>query len=62
MDPHPERKPFLDKWVCFMNARKIPIGQFQTNLKRIVDVFSLYTLVNDRGGFINVCQVRNKSK
>ena len=54
MDDHPERRPFLDKLLAFMDDRGSPIGQCPTISKNPLDLFRLYLYTKDRGGFMEV--------
>lgn len=64
MDDNPERRPFLDKLLSFMEERRTPITACPTISKQPLDLYRLYTLVKERGGFLEVCKVcakRNQS-
>jgi AT-rich interactive domain-containing protein 1 len=58
MDDNPERKPFLDKLLSHMEERGTPLTACPTISKIPVDVFRLYALVKENGGFLEVCRVR----
>ncbi|XP_055546212.1 trithorax group protein osa isoform X2 [Wyeomyia smithii] len=61
MDDKPERRPWLDKLLAFMEERRTPITACPTISKTPLDLYKLYTLVQERGGFLEVCKV-TKSK
>ena len=54
MDDHPDRRPFLDKLLAFMDDRGSPIGQCPTISKNPLDLFRLYIYTKERGGFMEV--------
>lgn len=58
MDDNPERRGWLDKLLSFMEERRTPISACPTISKQPLDLFKLYILVKDRGGFVEVCKVR----
>lgn len=57
MDDNPERRPFLDKLLSFMEERRTSITACPTISKQPLDLYRLYTLVKERGGFLDVCKV-----
>lgn len=57
MDDNPERRPFLDKLLSFMEERRTPITACPTISKQPLDLYRLYILVKERGGFVEVCKV-----
>lgn len=57
MDENPERRPFLDKMLSFMEERRTPITACPTISKQPLDLYRLYLLVKERGGFVEVCKV-----
>ncbi|XP_058447429.1 trithorax group protein osa isoform X4 [Malaya genurostris] len=61
MDDKPERRPWLDKLLAFMEERRTPITACPTISKTPLDLYKLYILVQERGGFLEVCKV-TKSK
>lgn len=61
MDDKPERRPWLDKLLAFMEERRTPITACPTISKTPLDLYKLYVLVQERGGFLEVCKV-TKSK
>ena len=54
MDDHPDRRPFLDKLLSFMEEKGTPITQCPTISKNPLDLFRLYLYTKERGGFIEV--------
>lgn len=48
------RKEFLDQLTSFNEQKKIPMTQCPTVAKCIIDLFKVYQLVKERGGFIDV--------
>lgn len=59
MDENPERRIWLDKLLHFMEERGSPISTCPTISKNPLDLFRLYIYVKERGGFMEVCKVRN---
>lgn len=57
MDENPERRPWLDKLLSFMEERRTPITACPTISKQPLDLYRLYSLVKERGGFVEVCNV-----
>lgn len=57
MDENPDRRPFLDKLLSFMEERRTPITACPTISKTPLDLYRLYMLVKERGGFVEVCKV-----
>lgn len=57
MDENPDRRPFLDKLLSFMEERRTPITACPTISKQPLDLYRLYILVKERGGFVEVCKV-----
>ena len=55
MDGDPERRPFLDKLLHFMEERGTPIAQCPTISKNPLDLFRLYLCTKEKGGFLEVC-------
>lgn len=54
MDDKPERRPWLDKLLAFMEERRTPITACPTISKTPLDLYKLYILVQERGGFLEV--------
>lgn len=61
MDDNPERRPFLDKLLSFMEERRTPITACPAISKQPLDLYRLYTAVKERNGFLEVCKVRTNS-
>ncbi|XP_037923091.1 trithorax group protein osa isoform X4 [Hermetia illucens] len=61
MDDNPDRRTWLDKLLSFMEERRTPITACPTISKQPLDLYRLYLLVKERGGFVEVCKV-TKSK
>lgn len=57
MDENPERRGWLDKLLSFMDERRTPITACPTISKQPLDLYKLYLLVKERGGFVEVCKV-----
>lgn len=57
MDDKPERRPWLDKLLAFMEERRTPITACPTISKTPLDLYKLYILTQERGGFLEVCKV-----
>lgn len=55
MDDHPDRRPFLDKLLSFMEEKGTPITQCPTISKNPLDLFRLYLYTKERGGYLEVC-------
>ena len=55
MDGDPERRPFLDKLLHFMEERGTPIAQCPTISKNPLDLYRLYLYTKEKGGFMEVC-------
>ena len=58
IDDNPERRLMLDKLLSFMEERGSPIMQCPTISKNPLDLFRLYVLCRERGGYIEVGCVR----
>lgn len=58
-DDHPDRRKFLDQLLRFMEEKGSPITACPTISKNPLDLFRLYLLVRERGGFLEV--TKNKS-
>lgn len=57
MDDNPERRMFLDKLLHFMEDKGSPITACPTISKNPLDLFKLYFLVKERGGFLEVSNI-----
>lgn len=58
MDDNRERRPWLDKLLSFMEERRTPITSCPAISKTPLDLYRLYLLVQERGGFVEVCKVK----
>lgn len=56
MDDNPDRRVFLDKLIHYMDDHGTPITTCPTISKNPLDLYKLYYLVKERGGFLEVCQ------
>lgn len=54
MDDNPDRKPWLDRLLGFMEEKRTPITACPTISKQPLDLFRLYLLVKERTGYIEV--------
>ncbi|OTF76005.1 hypothetical protein BLA29_004247, partial [Euroglyphus maynei] len=54
MSDDPDRKPFLDKYFQFLDECGKPLNQVPTISKVPVDLYRLYMLVKERGGYLEV--------
>lgn len=54
MDENPDRKPWLDRLLGFMEEKRTPITACPTISKQPLDLFRLYLLVKERTGYIEV--------
>lgn len=59
MDDDPSRRGWLDKLLSFMEERRTPITACPTISKQPLDLYKLYMLVKERGGFVEVCKVKH---
>ncbi len=53
-DDHPERKPFVDKLLAFMEERGSAITTCPTISKNPLDLYRLYIYTREKGGFMEV--------
>ncbi|XP_065351096.1 trithorax group protein osa isoform X2 [Cloeon dipterum] len=58
MDENPERRPWLDKLLQFMEERNTPINACPTISKNTLDLFRLYYMVKERNGFMEVTKAK----
>ncbi|XP_064488788.1 trithorax group protein osa-like isoform X2 [Ornithodoros turicata] len=58
MSDDPERRAFLDKLIMYNDERGTPITQCPTISKQPLDLFRLYLIVKDRGGFVEVTKAK----
>ncbi|RWS09496.1 trithorax group protein osa-like protein [Dinothrombium tinctorium] len=54
MSNEPERKAFLDKLIAFNEERGVTLNTCPTISKHPLDLYKLYVLVKERGGFSDV--------
>lgn len=54
MDDAPERRGWVERLLAFMEERRTPIAACPTISKQPLDLYRLYLLVRDRGGFVEV--------
>ncbi|XP_042524828.1 LOW QUALITY PROTEIN: AT-rich interactive domain-containing protein 3B [Dipodomys spectabilis] len=54
LDSDPERKEFLDDLFIFMQKRGTPINRIPIMAKQILDLYTLYKLVTEKGGLVEV--------
>ncbi|XP_035452854.1 trithorax group protein osa isoform X5 [Spodoptera frugiperda] len=59
MDDAPERRGWVERLLAFMDERRTPIAACPTISKQPLDLYRLYLLVRDRGGFVEV--TKNKT-
>ncbi|CAB3238560.1 unnamed protein product [Arctia plantaginis] len=59
MDDAPERRGWVERLLAFMEERRTPIAACPTISKQPLDLYRLYLLVRDRGGFVEV--TKNKT-
>ncbi|XP_063361134.1 trithorax group protein osa-like [Cydia amplana] len=59
MDDAPERRGWVERLLAFMEDRRTPIAACPTISKQPLDLYRLYLLVRDRGGFVEV--TKNKT-
>uniref|UniRef100_W4VR84 Putative swi-snf chromatin-remodeling complex protein n=1 Tax=Corethrella appendiculata TaxID=1370023 RepID=W4VR84_9DIPT len=62
MDDNPDSSMWLDKLLGYMEERSTPITACPTMSKQALDLYKLYLLVKERGGFLEVCKKVTKSK
>ncbi|OCT56922.1 hypothetical protein XELAEV_18004226mg [Xenopus laevis] len=54
LDEDPKRKEFLDDLFSFMQKRGTPVNRIPIMAKQVLDLYSLYRLVTDKGGLVEV--------
>ncbi|UYV81856.1 ARID1B [Cordylochernes scorpioides] len=59
MSDDPDRRVFLDKLIMFNEERGNPISQCPTISKQPLDLYKLYLIVKERGGFIEVTKSKH---
>ena len=58
MDDSPDRRMFLDKLLHFMDEMSTPIQACPQISKNPLDLYKLYFLVKERGGFLEVSKTQ----
>ena len=61
MDDHPDRRPFLEKLLSFMEEKGTAITQCPTISKNPLDLFRLYLYTKERGGYLEVSKKSSNS-
>uniref|UniRef100_A0A8V5GFV6 AT-rich interactive domain-containing protein 3 n=1 Tax=Melopsittacus undulatus TaxID=13146 RepID=A0A8V5GFV6_MELUD len=54
LDEDPKRKEFLDDLFSFMQKRGTPVNRIPIMAKQVLDLYTLYQLVTDKGGLVEV--------
>ncbi|XP_075049855.1 AT-rich interactive domain-containing protein 3C isoform X2 [Mixophyes fleayi] len=54
LDEDPKRKEFLDDLFSFMQKRGTPVNRIPIMAKQVLDLYSLYRLVTEKGGLVEV--------
>ncbi|XP_040399272.1 AT-rich interactive domain-containing protein 3A-like [Cygnus olor] len=54
LDKDPKRKEFLDDLFSFMQKRGTPVNRIPIMAKQVLDLYTLYRLVTDKGGLVEV--------
>ncbi|NWI28493.1 ARI3A protein, partial [Sula dactylatra] len=54
LDEDPKRKEFLDDFFGFMQKRGTPVNRIPIMAKQVLDLYTLYRLVTDKGGLVEV--------
>ncbi|XP_032888270.1 AT-rich interactive domain-containing protein 3C isoform X3 [Amblyraja radiata] len=54
LDDDPKRKEFLDDLFSFMQKRGTPVNRIPIMAKQVLDLYSLYKLVTEKGGLVEV--------
>ncbi|TNM87796.1 hypothetical protein fugu_006017 [Takifugu bimaculatus] len=54
LDRDPKRKEFLDDLFSFMQKRGTPVNRIPIMAKQVLDLYSLYRLVTEKGGLVEV--------
>ena len=58
----PGRRPLLEQLFAFMQERGSPINSMPTVSKNFIDLYALYTVVNEKGGLVEVCKASQPQK
>lgn len=62
MDDAPERRGWVERLLAFMEERRTPIAACPTISKQPLDLYRLYLLVRDRGGFVEVTDEHTRTR
>ncbi|KAG6926664.1 AT-rich interaction domain 3C, partial [Chelydra serpentina] len=54
LDDDPKRKEFLDDLFGFMQKRGTPVNRIPIMAKQVLDLYTLYRLVTEKGGLVEV--------
>uniref|UniRef100_A0A8C8VFW7 AT-rich interactive domain-containing protein 3 n=1 Tax=Pelusios castaneus TaxID=367368 RepID=A0A8C8VFW7_9SAUR len=54
LDEDPKRKEFLDDLFGFMQKRGTPVNRIPIMAKQVLDLYTLYRLVTEKGGLVEV--------
>ena len=54
MDDNPERRMFLERLLSYMEERGTPITTCPTISKNPLDLYKLYMLTKEKGGYLEV--------
>ncbi|XP_042311272.1 AT-rich interactive domain-containing protein 3C [Sceloporus undulatus] len=54
LDSDPKRKEFLDDLFGFMQKRGTPVNRIPIMAKQVLDLYTLYRLVTEKGGLVEV--------
>ncbi|CAM5143855.1 unnamed protein product [Natator depressus] len=54
LDDNPKRKEFLDDLFGFMQKRGTPVNRIPIMAKQVLDLYTLYRLVTEKGGLVEV--------
>ncbi|XP_041081680.1 AT-rich interactive domain-containing protein 3B-like isoform X2 [Polyodon spathula] len=54
LDGDPKRKEFLDDLFTFMQKRGTPVNRIPIMAKQVLDLYTLYKLVTEKGGLVDV--------
>ncbi|KAM4709399.1 AT-rich interactive domain-containing protein 3C [Discoglossus pictus] len=54
LDDDPKRKEFLDDLFSFMQKRGTPVNRIPIMAKQVLDLYTLYRLVTEKGGLVEV--------
>lgn len=54
MGMEPERRPFLDKMLMFLEDKGTPVTSMPSISKQPLDLYKLYLCVKEKGGMVEV--------